>query len=452
MNDIAIIVLAAGKGTRMKSNLPKVLHRAAGRSLLGHVLKAAQALAPRETVVVVGPDMDTVWIEARGVFPGVRQAIQADRLGTGHAVSMARQALEGFSGTIVVLYGDVPLISAQSLLKLAETAGNGMAVLGFEADDPHGYGRLVQDGQGHVIRIREELDASSAERAIRLCNSGIIAIESGLLWSLLPKLSNANAKGEYYLTDLVELAAAAGTACRLALCPEAEVSGVNDRTQLAGIEATLQRAYRRQHMLNGANLVAPETVFFSADTVIGQDVTVEPHVVFGPGVVIGNGVEILSFSHIEGATVASGARIGPYARLRPGADIREDAHIGNFVEVKKSVIGKGAKANHLTYIGDARIGAKTNIGAGTITCNYDGYEKHLTDIGADVFVGSNTALVAPVTVGDGASIAAGSVVTRNVPADALAIGRTDLEFREGWAKRYREMKAARKAARKDRQG
>ena len=452
MTDIAIIVLAAGKGTRMKSNQPKVLHRAAGRSLLGHVLQAARAIDPQETVVVVGPDMDEVWVEARGVFSGARQAIQADRLGTGHAVSMARQALEGFSGAVVVLYGDVPLISGKSLLRLTEIAGKGMAVLGFEADNPQGYGRLIQDGEGQVIKIREELDASPAERAIRLCNSGIIAIDAGLLWSLLPKLNNANAKGEYYLTDLVELATAAGTPCRLALCPESEVAGVNDRTQLAGIESTLQQSYRRQHMLNGATLVAPETVFFSADTVIGQDVVIEPNVVFGPGVVIGNGVEILSFSHIEGATVASGARIGPYARLRPGADIGEDAHIGNFVEVKKSVIGKGAKANHLTYIGDARIGAKSNIGAGTITCNYDGYEKHLTDIGSNVFVGSNTALVAPVKVGDGASIAAGSVVTRNVPADALAIGRVDLDLREGWAKRYREMKAARKAARKDRQG
>jgi bifunctional UDP-N-acetylglucosamine pyrophosphorylase/glucosamine-1-phosphate N-acetyltransferase len=452
MTDIAIIVLAAGKGTRMKSNQPKVLHRVAGCSLLGHVLQSARALDPREIVVVVGPDMDAVWTEARSVFPAARQAIQVDRLGTGHAVSMARQALEGFSGTVVVLYGDVPLISAESLLKLTEITGKGMAVLGFEAGDPHGYGRLVQDVEGRIIKIREELDASPAERAIRLCNSGIIAIESGLLWSLLPKLSNANAKGEFYLTDLVELAAAAGAPCMLAVCPEVEVAGVNDRMQLAGIEATLQQVYRRRHMLNGCTLVAPDTVFFSADTVIGQDVVIEPHVVFGPGVVIGNGVEILSFSHIEGATVASGARIGPYARLRPGAEIGEDAHIGNFVEVKKSSIGKGAKANHLTYIGDARIGARTNIGAGTITCNYDGFEKHLTDIGAGVFVGSNTALVAPVTVGDGASIAAGSVVTRNVPADALAIGRVDLDLREGWAKRYREMKAARKAARKNKQG
>ena len=449
MTDIAIIVLAAGKGTRMKSNLPKVLHRVAGRSLLGHVLHAARELAPREAVVVVGPDMEAVSDEARRVFPNARQAVQADRLGTGHAVSMARPALDGFSGTVLVLYGDVPLISAESLRQLAGLAGKGMAVLGFEAANPHGYGRLLQDGSGHVVAIREELDASPAERAVRLCNSGIIAIDSALLWTLLPRLGNQNAKGEYYLTDLVELSVEAGAVCRLATCSEAEVAGVNDRVQLAGIETTLQQAYRRRHMLNGATLVAPETVFFSADTVIGQDVIIEPNVVFGTSVVIGDGVEILAFSHIEGAHVARGARIGPYARLRPGAEIGEDAHIGNFVEVKKSVIGKGAKANHLSYIGDARVGAKTNIGAGTITCNYDGYEKHLTDIGENVFVGSNTALVAPVAVGDGASIAAGSVITRNVPADALAMTRAELDMREGWAKRYREMKAARKAARKN---
>jgi bifunctional UDP-N-acetylglucosamine pyrophosphorylase/glucosamine-1-phosphate N-acetyltransferase len=392
--------------------------------------------------------MDAVSQEARSVFPSAREAIQVERLGTGHAVSMARDALEGFNGTVLILYGDVPLISADSLRRVVALAGTGMAVLGFEAANPRGYGRLLQDAAGDVVLIREELDADVAEREIRLCNSGIIAIDSSLLWSLLPKIGNANAKGEYYLTDLVEIANAAGAKCRLAVCSEAEVAGVNDREQLAGIEATLQNAYRRTHMLNGATLVSPGTVFFSADTVIGQDVVIEPHVVFGPGVVIGDGVEILAFTHMEGARVASGARIGPYARLRPGADIHEGAHIGNFVEVKKAIIGKGAKANHLSYIGDASVGQKTNIGAGTITCNYDGYEKHLTEIGENVFVGSNTALVAPVSVGDGASIAAGSVITRNVPADALAISRADLELRVGWAKRYRDMKAARKAARK----
>lgn len=449
MTEIAIIVLAAGKGTRMKSALPKVMHRAAGRSLLGHVLHAARGLAPAEAVVVVGPGMEAVAAEARGVFPQVRTAIQEDRLGTAHAVSMAKPALGSFSGTVLVLYGDVPLIGAESLAKLAQLAGrSGMAVLGFEAEEPHGYGRLIRDAGGHVAAIREELDASPEERKINLCNSGIIAVSSERLWPLLGKVGNGNAKGEYYLTDLVELATAEGIACGLAICPEAEVAGVNDRAQLAAIEATLQDIYRRRHMLNGATLTAPDTVFFSADTVIGQDVVIGPHVVIGPSVTVEDGVEILAFSHLEGAQVRAGARIGPYARLRPGAEIGADAHIGNFVEVKKAVIGKGAKANHLSYIGDARVGAGSNIGAGTITCNYDGYEKHLTDIGNNVFVGSNTALVAPVKVGNGANIAAGSVVTRNVPADALAIGRADMELREGWAARYREMKAARKAAKK----
>ena len=448
MTEIAIIVLAAGKGTRMKSGLPKVMHRAAGRSLLGHVLHAAKALGPAEAVVVVGPGMDEVAVEAASVLPHACCVIQADRLGTAHAVSMAREALKGFRGTVLVLYGDVPLISPESLRQLTALAGSGMAVLGFEAADPKGYGRLLRNDEGLVVSIREELDASPEERSIRLCNSGIIAISSTLLWELLPKIGNANAKGEYYLTDLVELAAGAGSPCRLGLCLESEVSGVNDRVQLAGIEATLQGAYRRKHMLNGVTLTAPETVFFSADAIIAEDVVIEPHVVFGPGVEIEAGVEILAFSHIEGAHIGKGARIGPYARLRPGAKIGADAHIGNFVEVKKSVIGKGAKANHLSYIGDARIGPKTNIGAGTITCNYDGYEKHLTDIGADVFVGSNTALVAPVKVGDGASIAAGSVITRNVPGDALAVARAEMDVREGWATRYRQMKAAKKAASK----
>lgn len=452
MTETAIIVLAAGKGTRMKSSLPKVLHRAAGRSLLGHALHAAKALAPSRAVIVVGPDMDNVASEARGVFPDARRAIQTDRLGTGHAVSMAKEALAGFSGTVLILYGDVPLITAATLQRLCALTGpQTMAVLGFEAANPHGYGRLIRNASGNVIAIREQLDASPQEREISLCNSGIIAIDAALLWDLLPNIGNGNARGEYYLTDLVELAAAAGKPCALATCPEAEVAGVNDRIQLSGIEATLQAEYRRRHMLNGVTLVAPETVFFSADTVIGKDVVIEPHVVFGPGVSVADGVEILAFSHIEGATISQGARIGPYARLRPGAEIGQDAHIGNFVEVKKSVIGKGAKANHLSYIGDARVGAKTNIGAGTITCNYDGYEKHLTDIGANVFVGSNTALVAPVKVGDGASIAAGSVITRNVPADALAITRPELELRDGWAARYRELKAAKKAAKTKKQ-
>lgn len=448
MSEIAVIVLAAGMGTRMKSELPKVLHRVAGRSLLGHVMNAANALAPARTVVVLGPGMGNAEAEAKALSPDVSIAVQVERKGTAHAVSMARPALEGFSGQVLVLYGDVPLIRPETLRDLvAQTSGKRqMAVLGFEAADPTGYGRLVRGGQGDVLAITEHLDATPEQRRITLCNSGIICILSDVLWELLPLIRDTNAKGEFYLTDLVGLTVQSGGHCGLGVCPEEEVAGVNDRTQLAAIEATVQQTYRRVHMLNGATLVAPETVYFSADTAIGRDVVIEPHVVFGPGVAVDDGVQIAAFSHIEGARIGKGARIGPYARLRPGASIGEDAHIGNFVEVKKSDIGKGAKANHLSYIGDATVGAKTNIGAGTITCNYDGFDKHRTTIGDNVFVGSNTALVAPVTIGSGASIAAGSVITREIPADALAITRPDLKTHDGWAARYRSMKSARKKA------
>jgi bifunctional UDP-N-acetylglucosamine pyrophosphorylase/glucosamine-1-phosphate N-acetyltransferase len=321
-----------------------------------------------------------------------------------------------------------------------------VAVLGFDAADPHGYGRLLKAKNGSIRAIREELDASAQEKKIRLCNAGIISINSNVLWKLIPQIKNKNAKREYYLTDLVELAAKADLRVGLVTCPEAEVAGVNDRVQLGEIEASLQAQYRRDAMLGGATLIAPDTVYFSADTNIGMDVMIEPNVFFGPGVTVGDNVHILANSHLEGATVSSGARIGPFARLRPGAEIGEDAHIGNFVEVKKAVIGRGAKANHLSYIGDARVGAGSNIGAGTITCNYDGFEKHLTDIGSRVFVGSNTALVAPVKIGDGANIAAGSVITRDVPADSLAITRAELQIKDGWATRYRKMKESRKTA------
>ncbi len=446
MSDLAIIVLAAGKGTRMKSVLPKVLHRAAGRSLLGHVLHTVKHLAPARTVVVSGPGPEAVEGEALAHLPGALVVTQEERKGTGHAVSVAKPALAGFDGLVVVLYADCPLVRAETVREVAGLA-DPMSVLAFTAATPRGYGRLVLAPGGDVTAIREELDSTPEEKRITLCNSGIIAIQSKLLWELLPKLTGNNAKGELYLTDLVELAVASGARVRYAKCPEAEVAGVNDRVQLAAVEAAFQERYRRQFMLDGVTLVSPETVQFSADTVIGTDVTIEPHVIFGPGVRIGNRVDILGFSHIEGATVAEGARIGPFARLRPGAEIGGNAHIGNFVEVKKAKIGEGAKVNHLSYIGDAAVGAKSNIGAGTITCNYDGYEKHVTEIGANVFVGSNTALVAPVKIGDGANIAAGSVITRDVPADALAITRAELQIRQGWAIRYRELKAARKAAR-----
>jgi bifunctional UDP-N-acetylglucosamine pyrophosphorylase/glucosamine-1-phosphate N-acetyltransferase len=445
MTELAIIVLAAGKGTRMKSALPKVLHRAAGRSLLGHVLHVAKDLAAARVVVIAGPEMPEIETEARAIIPDAVTAIQAERRGTGHAVSMAATALAGFSGRVLVLYGDVPMLRAETARRLADNPA-AMAVLGFRPDDPTGYGRLIQDRAGAVVAIREQLDATPEERRINLCNSGIIAIDAELLWRLIPRLKDDNAKRELYLTDLVGLTVAEGLAVGLEECPALEVAGVNDRAQLAAIEAELQKHYRHTHMANGATLTAPETVFFSADTVVGQDVVIGPNVVFGTGVTIADDVEIHAFSHIEGAAIAAGARIGPYARLRPGAEIGANAHIGNFVEIKKSKIGAGAKANHLSYIGDATVGAKSNIGAGTITCNYDGYDKHRTEIGAGVFIGSNTALVAPVTVGDGANIAAGSVITKNVPAHALAIARAPESVREGWAAKYREIKKARKAA------
>jgi bifunctional UDP-N-acetylglucosamine pyrophosphorylase/glucosamine-1-phosphate N-acetyltransferase len=444
---IAVIILAAGKGTRMRSDLPKVLHKAAGRSLLGHVLHATKAATPERTAVISGPGMPEVGLEAKRVVPHAVIAIQEKRQGTGHAVGIARDGLKGFEGTVLVLYGDVPLIRSETIRALAQAVSNDspLAVLGFRAANPTGYGRLIQDRQGKLIAIREELDTTVDERRIDLCNSGFIAVKARLLWELLPKIRNDNAKREYYLTDLVGLTVAAGLSVALAECPEAEVHGVNTRAQLAQIESLLQARYRQNAMDNGATLIDPASVFLSADTEIGRDVTIEPHVVIGPDVVIGDNVEILAFSHIEGAKIADGARIGPFARLRPGAEIGRNAHIGNFVEVKKARIGEGAKANHLAYIGDANVGARSNIGAGTITCNYDGYEKHHTEIGADVFIGSNTALIAPVTVGDGSNIAAGSVITSEVPKEALAIARGEQVVKQGWARKYRELKKAKKA-------
>ncbi len=447
MKQIAIIVLAAGMGTRMKSALPKVLHKAAGRSLLAHALHAAAGLSPAKTVVVHGPDMDNVQAEAKSVIPETLFAEQRDRKGTGHAVLMAKPHLEGFNGITLVAYGDVPLTTTASLLRLVAAVDqkNPMAVLGFEAANPHGYGRLITDHRNHVIAIREELDASADERKIAMCNSGIIAIDNALLWQFLPKIESNNAKGEIYLTDLVELVHRAGHQVALETCSEDETQGVNDRLQLSQIEAKLQAIYRKRAMTEGATLADPATTYFSADTVIGRDVVIEPNVIFGMGVRIGDNARILGHSHIEGATIANGAWIGPFARLRPGAEIGEGAHIGNFVEIKKAKIGKGVKAGHLTYIGDAIVGANTNIGAGTITCNYDGFDKHLTEIGEEVFVGSNTLLVAPVKVGSGVNIAAGTVVTKTIPDDALGISRATLEVKEGWAKTYRAIRAARKA-------
>jgi len=443
---IAVVILAAGKGTRMRSDLPKVLHKAARRTLLSHVLHSAAKAKPQRTVIISGPQMPEVGIEAQQVTPGAVIAIQEKRQGTAHAVGIAKEGLKGFEGTVLVLYGDVPLIRTETITALADAVSeeSPLAVLGFRAVNPTGYGRLIQNRAGKLIAIREELDTTVDERRIDLCNSGFIAIKAKLLWELLPKIGNDNAKHEYYLTDLVGLTVAEGRQVALAECPEGEVHGVNTRAQLAQIESLLQARYRQSAMDNGATLIDPASVFFSADTEIGKDVTIEPHVVFGPNVKIADNVEILAFSHIEGAAISDGVRVGPFARLRPGAEIGRNAHIGNYVEIKKAKIGEGAKVNHLTYIGDASVGTRSNIGAGTITCNYDGFAKHHTEIGADVFVGSNTALVAPVKVGDGANIAAGSVITQNVPGDALAIARGQQAVKPGWAKKYRELKKANK--------
>ena len=449
MAELALVVLAAGMGTRMKSELPKVLHKIAGRSMLSHVLNAGQELGADRAVVILGPDMLAVAKEATAAMPACTFAEQRERLGTGHAVSMTQNALAGFKGQVLVLYGDVPLIRAETLRGLLAKldAKHKMAVLGFEAQNPQGYGRLITKGKD-VFDIHEQLDASPRERKIKLCNSGIVALDNALLWQIMPKLSNKNAKGEYYLTDLVKLTIKAKTKVALAICSEMEVAGVNDRYQLSVLEREFQQAARRAAMAGGATLIDPDTVYFSADTKLGQDVVIEPNVFFGPGVVVGDDVEILANSHVEGTVISKGARIGPFARLRPGAEIGENAHIGNFVEVKKAVIGKGAKANHLTYIGDAVVGAGSNIGAGTITCNYDGFEKHLTEIGENVFVGSNTSLVAPVKIGAGSNIAASSVITKEIPPDSLAVSRPELIIKEGWAKRYRSVKKALKDAKK----
>jgi bifunctional UDP-N-acetylglucosamine pyrophosphorylase/glucosamine-1-phosphate N-acetyltransferase len=449
MNGLAVIVLAAGMGTRMKSASPKVMHKIGGRSLLGHVLTTATQLKPERTVVVIGPEMHDVAEEARRYVPGTVPVEQTERLGTGHAVSMAKQALNGFSGVVLVLYGDCPLVTSEtlSLLIAAAQPPSAGAVLAFEAEVPHGYGRIIRQQDGSVIAIREELDASPQEKLIKVCNAGIIATRADVLWGALPQIRNTNAKREFYLTDLIEVGVAAGHRFALSVCSEAEVAGINDREQLAALEARFQSRRRTAAMLGGATLIDPHSVYFSADTIIGQDVTIEPNVFFGPGVAIGDNVHIAANSHLEGARVAPGCRIGPFARLRPGAEIGPSCHIGNFVEIKQASLSEGAKVNHLSYVGDASVGARSNVGAGTITCNYDGFDKHRTEIGADVFVGSNTALVAPVKVGNGANIAAGSVVTQDVPADALAIARGEQVNRDGWAKRYRDIKRARKAAR-----
>jgi bifunctional UDP-N-acetylglucosamine pyrophosphorylase/glucosamine-1-phosphate N-acetyltransferase len=441
MNDspLAAIILAAGKGTRMKSDLHKVLHPLAGKPMLGHLTDAVHSLGAVRTVIVTGAGREQVVAFATPL--GLEVAVQAEQLGTAHAVLQAHDALEGFEGDVLILYGDVPLVSPETMsrmvARLHEADAPAVVVLGFRPADTRRYGRIIAD-QGRILKMVEHKDASAAERAETLCNSGLMAVRSADVWPLLGRVGNANAAGEYYLPDIVMLAAEDGRHSAVIETGADEVAGVNSRAELAEVEAIWQKRRRARAMDEGASLLAPDTVWFAWDTAIGRDVTIGQNVVFGPGARIADKVTIHAFCHIEDASVASGAIIGPYARLRPGAEIGENAHVGNFVEIKKARLGQGAKANHLTYIGDADVGAGTNIGAGTITCNYDGFGKYRTQIGARAFIGSNSALVAPVTIGDGAMVAAGSVVTNDVPGDALAVARGVQENRGGWAQRFRE--------------
>lgn len=439
---LLVIVLAAGEGTRMKSRLPKVLHRIGGYTMLRHVLTAANAAGATRLAVVVGPDRDDVAAEAHAVAPHAQVFVQRERLGTAHAVLAARAALEAPCDDVLVLYADTPLIRPETLRALRQPLADGAAVaaLGFRPADPTGYGRLIMEGDS-LVAIREDKECSPTERSIDFCNAGLMAFSGRHALPLLTAIGNDNSKGEYYLTDMVEVAVARGLSAAAAeadVAEVAEVAGVNSRVQLAEAEAVLQGRLRRAAMENGATLVAPETVFFSADTRLGRDVLVEPHVVFGPGVSVGDDVVIHSFCHLEGAHLESGVTIGPYARLRPGTRLDSGVRIGNFVETKAAHLERGVKVNHLSYVGDAHVGAESNLGAGTITCNYDGYSKFRTEIGPGAFVGVHSALVAPVTIGAGAYVGTGSVITQDVPADSLALARGRQVNMEG---RGRELRA-----------
>jgi bifunctional UDP-N-acetylglucosamine pyrophosphorylase/glucosamine-1-phosphate N-acetyltransferase len=445
---LAAVILAAGKGTRMKSDLHKVLHPIAGRPMIEHLLESVQSLEPERTVIVVGNQREQ--LEARLAGPGIDFAVQEPQLGTAHAVRQAEAALAGFQGDVLILSGDAPFIRARTMrLMLGALQGEpdaAMVALGFRPGDSAAYGRIVAGEDGRIARIVEHKDASEEERAIGLCNANIFAVRAPDLWPLLARVGNQNVQSEYYLPDIVNLAAADGRPALLVECEPAEAIGPNSRGEFAAAEALWQARRRAEAMAEGATLIAPETVWFAFDTRVGRDVTIEPNVFFGPGVSIADGARIRAFSHIEGATIASGAEIGPYARLRPGTIVGEKAKIGNFVETKKAKLGPGAKASHLTYLGDAEVGAGANIGAGTITCNYDGYFKYGTLIGENAFIGSNSALVAPVNIGSGAIVGAGSVVTRDVEPDALALARGTQEARPRWAARFRAAMLAKKKA------
>ena len=443
----ALIILAAGQGTRMKSDLPKVLHSVAGAPLLVHAMKAGATLAPAHTVIVAGHGSDAVSAAARAQDDSVEVALQPQQNGTAHAVAQAAPFLAGFEGDAFVLYGDTPFIQPETLARMAAArATHDIVVLGFEAADPGRYGRLKMAGET-LEEIVEFKDADAATRAITFCNSGVIAAPAALLFDLISEVGNDNANGEYYLTDIVALARARGLSATAVACDEAETMGINSRAELAAAEAAFQARARRAALEDGITLTAPDTVHFAHDTVIGRDTVIEPNVVFGPGVTIESGARIRAFSHLEGCHVSRGAVVGPYARLRPGTELAEDTRIGNFVEIKNAVIDAGAKVNHLSYIGDAHLGEASNIGAGTITCNYDGVMKHRTRIGRRVFVGSNTMLVAPVALGDEAMTASGSVITRDVPEGALAIARGTQTVKPGMARKLFEILKSKKAKR-----
>lgn len=445
---IAAIILAAGKGTRMKSDLHKVLHPIAGRPMLMHLMASIAEAGASEQVVVVGAGREQV--EAALSGSGAKIALQAEQLGTAHAAKMARDALAGFDGVVIVCFGDTPFLKAATIRAMVDRlAGEGaprVVMLGFRPDDAKAYGRIIAHADGTIEKMVEYKDANEAERAVTLCNSGVTAVRAADLWPLLDRVGNANAAGEYYLPDIVMLAIADGDRAIVVETDADEVIGINSRAELAYAEERWQAARRTAMMDAGVSLIAPETVWFAYDTVVGRDVTIEQNVVFGPGVTIADRVVIHAFSHIEGATLASGVSVGPFARLRPGAVLEAGSRVGNFVEMKAATLGPGAKANHLTYLGDATVGAEANIGAGTITCNYDGFFKYRTQVGAGAFIGSNSALVAPVSVGEGAIVAAGSVLTRDVEAGALALARGRQEAKPGWATKFRALMKAKKAA------
>lgn len=444
---VSLIVLAAGMGTRMNSDLPKVLHKLAAAPMLHHALQAGASLGPEKVVVVTGHEAEAVARAARSYDETIETVLQEPQLGTAHAVAQAAPLLSDAPGDAIVLYGDTPFIRPETLeAMLAARSDHAVVVLGFHAADPGRYGRLLTEGD-RLLAIREFKDASDEERRITLCNSGVICAEGKTLFALVSEVGNQNASGEYYLTDIVELARARGLSAGVVICDEAETLGINTRAQLAEAEAAFQSRARAEALENGVTLTAPETVFFALDTVIGRDAIIGPNVLFGPGVTIESGAEIKGFCHLEGAHVSRGADVGPFARLRPGAELAEDVHVGNFVEIKNAILDEGVKVGHLSYIGDADVGEFTNIGAGTVTCNYDGVMKHRTKIGKRVFIGSDTMLVAPVSVGDGALTASGSVITEDVPAEAVALARAKQVNKAGLATKLFERLRALKALR-----